>query len=376
MKDFPKEEFESRWQRARALMDEQHLDAILVTERTNYRYFSGNRTIQHNNKQRPMIVLVPRKGRPVMMVYGLEAQLCRDETWIEDIRTYVDVPFPAKLVVDTLKDLGLDNGRIGCELGDNQRLWMTYQEFDDIRAGLPNAKFVDGSQVYVQCRLVKSPLEVARIEQACRITEVAWEIIRRRVHPGMTVPIAERVCMQALVDAGSDPVTPGFILLDVLGYGPDFVYKKGDLFFCDIGGSFNGYKSDFARMATFGPPSDSMKRNHERIYRIFNAVVGSMNAGSRCRDVAAVFNREAEALGYPKLQGTKRIGHGCGLEHQEAASLNIVDETVLVPGMVFTPEPRFVQDGQFIMVEEDVVVTDKGARLLSTGCERLYQIDA
>ena len=191
----------------------------------------------------------------------------------------------------------------------------------------------------------------------------------------MTVPHAERICTQALVDAGSDPVTPGFILLDVLGYGPDFKYRAGDLFFCDLGGSYRGYKADFTRLATFGPPSDFFKESHEQIMRVFNAVVDSMQAGRRCRDVAAVFNREAAALGYPPLQGSKRIGHGLGLEHQESPSLNAVDDTELVPGMLFTPEPRFVRDGHFIMVEEDVVITTDGARKLSRGCETLYTID-
>lgn len=376
MKDFPQGEFEQRWERARALMDKSRLDAILITERTNYRYFSGSRTIQHNNKQRPMIVLVPKKGDPVMLVYGLETQLARDETWVTDIRSYVDVPFPASLVVDTFKDLGLETGRIGCELGNEQRLWLTMQEFDAIRSALPKAQFVDGSDVFVNCRMVKSPLEVRRIEEACRLTEVAWELIRRRVYPGMTVPQAERICMQSLVDAGSDPVTPGFILLDVLGYGNDFRYKQGDLFFCDLGGSYNGYKADFCRMATFGPPSDFFKESHQQIVHIFDSVVASMNAGSQCRDVAAVFNREVQKFGYPPLQGSKRIGHGVGLEHQESPSLNVVDETELVPGMLFTPEPRFVRDGHFIMVEEDVVITPAGARKLSTGSEILYTIDA
>jgi Xaa-Pro aminopeptidase len=375
MKDFPHREFEQRWERARVLMDQSELDAILITERTNYRYFSGSRTIQHNNKQRPMIVLVPKKGDPVMMVYGLEAQLARDETWITDVRSYVDVPFPASLVVDTFKDLGLEAGRIGCELGNEQRLWITIQEFDEIRSALPKAQFVDGSGVFVRCRMVKSPLEVARIEEACRLTEVAWELIRRRVYPGMTVPQAERVCMQSLVDAGSDPVTPGFILLDVLGYGNDFKYKKGDLFFCDLGGSYNGYKADFCRMATFGSPSDFFKESHQQIVQVFNSVVSAMTPGSRCRDVAAVFNREVQMFGYPPLQGSKRIGHGVGLEHQESPSLNIVDDTELVPGMLFTPEPRFVRDGQFIMVEEDVVITPEGALKLSKGSEILYTID-
>ena len=376
MKDFPRNEFEGRWERARALMDEAGLDAIFVTERTNYRYFSGSRTIQHNNKQRPMTVLIPKRGDPVMMVYGLEAQLAREETWIDDIRGYVDVPFPVALVVDTFKDLGLESCRIGCELGNEQRLWITYQEFGAIRAALPQAQFVDGSDVFVRCRMVKSAREIARIEEACRLTEVAWELIRRRVHPGMTVPQAERTCMQSLVDAGSDPVAPGFILLDVLGYGSDFKYKKGDLFFCDLGGSYNGYKADFTRMATFGPPSDFFKDSHQQIMQVFNSVLSSMKPGLRCRDVAATFNREVQRMGYPPLQGTKRIGHGLGLEHQESPSLNVADDTELVSGMLFTPEPRFVRDGHFIMVEEDVVITPEGARKLSSGCEILYTIEA
>ena len=134
-----------------------------------------------------------------------------------------------------------------------------------------------------QARQIKSPAEVARIEEACKITEVAWELIRRRVYPGMTVPQAERLCLQALIDAGSDPVSPGFILLDVLGYGPDFTYKKGDLFFCDLGGSYRGYKADFTRLATFGPPSGFFKQSHDQIMRVFNGVLDSMMPGRRCR---------------------------------------------------------------------------------------------
>jgi len=376
MKDFAREEFEKRWANAQELMDKDNLDAIFVTEKTNYRYFTGSQTIQFNNKQRPMTFVLPRRGKPAMMVYGLEVGLVRDETWVEDVRGYVDVPFPADLVVKTFKDLDLESGRIGCELGSEQRLWLTFQEFEAIRAGLPRAQFVDASPLLKRVRQVKSLAEIARIEEACKITEVAWELVRRRVHPGMTVPQAERICLQALIDAGSDPVSPGFILLDVLGYGPDFKYKKGDLFFCDFGGSYRGYKADFTRMATFGPPSDLFKQSHEQIMRVFNGVLDAMGPGHCCRDVAARFNKEVEVLGYPHLQGSKRIGHGLGIEHQESPSLNIVDETELVPGMVFTPEPRFIRDGHFIMVEEDVVITTNGIRKLSHGCETLYAIDA
>ncbi len=88
-----------------------------------------------------------------MMSYGLEAEVARTETWVEDVRGYVDVPFPASLVTETLRDLGLERGRVGCELGDNQRLWMSFRDFEAVRSGLPDASFVDASDVLVQCRL-------------------------------------------------------------------------------------------------------------------------------------------------------------------------------------------------------------------------------
>lgn len=45
MKDFTHDEFEKRWSRAQDLMDRHDLDAIFVTEKTNYRYFTGSQTI-------------------------------------------------------------------------------------------------------------------------------------------------------------------------------------------------------------------------------------------------------------------------------------------------------------------------------------------
>ena len=94
------------------------------------------------------------------------------------------------------------------------------------------------------------------------------------------------------------------------------------------------------------------------------------NRARRDDDAAVELCARSQLLGEPRL-ATARLG----LEHQESPSLNIVDEAELMPGMVFTPEPRFVRDGHFIMVEEDVVITEHGMRKLSTGCETLYTID-
>jgi Xaa-Pro aminopeptidase len=61
---------------------------------------------------------------------------------------------------------------------------------------------------------------------------------------------------------------------------------------------------------------------------------------------------------------------------QEPSSINVVDDTTLEPGMVLTPEPRYMRDGTFVMVEENVVITPTGAERLydAGGYERMRQI--
>ena len=47
-------------------------------------------------------------------------------------------------------------GRIGAELGTEQRLGMPYNDFVKITAALPGAEFVDASDIFWGMRMVKS----------------------------------------------------------------------------------------------------------------------------------------------------------------------------------------------------------------------------
>jgi Xaa-Pro aminopeptidase len=86
-------------------------------------------------------------------------------------------------------------------------------------------------------------------------------------------------------------------------------------------------------------------------------------------------NRVFAKYGYPPLVGSKRVGHGLGLSVAEPPSLGMGDDTILEPGMVLTPEPRFViASGARIHIEEDIVITETGCELLTTGAYDLPEI--
>ena len=158
-KRFPKSEYENRWERAREGMRAKGLDALFITESANYTYFSGG----HGDFSfsRPTIMVLPQKGQPVLIVHDFFEHSQKRESWVDDIRTYS--PFGA-LPVDMLKaiweELGLNTGRIGAELGTEQRLGLPYTDFVRMTQELPGADFIDASDLFWGLRMVKSDAEV------------------------------------------------------------------------------------------------------------------------------------------------------------------------------------------------------------------------
>ncbi|HEY1235466.1 MAG TPA: aminopeptidase P family N-terminal domain-containing protein, partial [Candidatus Binatia bacterium] len=57
---FTEEEYLTRYHRAQTLMERDGLDALLVSEKNNYWYFSGLISYQLDHIQRPQILILPK----------------------------------------------------------------------------------------------------------------------------------------------------------------------------------------------------------------------------------------------------------------------------------------------------------------------------
>ena len=139
---FPDQEYLDRYQRAQALMERDGLDALVVSEKNNYWYFSGLISYQLDHIQRPQICILPKVGKPLLLVYDNDKAKAKALPWVGEVRAYTDVPFPQEMIAGGIKEMGLGEAKLGFELGDDQRLGFPVNYLSRLTEALPKAQTV------------------------------------------------------------------------------------------------------------------------------------------------------------------------------------------------------------------------------------------
>ncbi len=113
---FPVEEYKRRCDKARELMGKKDLKGLFITEGGNYTYFSGG--TRDFSFSRPSAILLPRKGEPIAITQKTFSLKRKREIWFDDVRVYnTMLGLPPEIVIEAMKEVGMDEGRVGAELG-------------------------------------------------------------------------------------------------------------------------------------------------------------------------------------------------------------------------------------------------------------------
>ena len=372
---FAENEYRARYERASALMERDGLDALVISEKNNYWYFTGLISYQFDHLMRPQIGVLPKGGKPLALVYGNEKSKAQSLPWIGEVRSYVDVPFPQQMIADSLKEMGLEEAKLGFELGEDQRLGFPANYLSALSEALPKAKIRDASPALCELRLIKSGLEIAAMRRACEISMKAYDRCLPQLRPGMTRrEIAARLFI-AMIEEGANPRTPGFLMLNASTAYDDRRYQKGDRMVADFGACYEGYFGDITRMAIFGAPTAEQKKEHEVAQELIRLCAEAMKPTTPIAELPRIANRELERRGYPKVESPKRIGHGIGLARAEPPSLNEVEKAIHRPGMILALEPKVRTEKGSVHLEEDLLITEDGAEFLTSGAEELRTIE-
>lgn len=194
--------------------------------------------------------------------------------------------------------------------------------------------------------------------------EVAAEIDRALLRAGFSKP-----AFDTIVASGPNSARPH-------AHPGERTLTGGDLVVLDFGGVLDGYCVDLTRMAAVGRVGPEAESLYAGVRLAHAAALGAIRAGVPAVRVDAAARQvlEDKGLGAAFVHGT---GHGLGLEVHEAprvSRLSPLDE-VLEAGMVCTVEPgAYVPGVGGVRLEDDVVVTDTGAELLTTTSRDLIQI--
>jgi len=138
----------------------------------------------------------------------------------------------------------------------------------------------------------------------------------------------------------------------------------------DTGCTWDGYFCDFDRNWAIGQADDQARRAYDVLWRATQAGIDASRPGNTCRDL---FQAMSAVIAELDTSGgdVGRLGHGLGMQLTEQPSHAAFDNTELKENMVLTIEPSVSYGNGLMMVhEENIVVSNKQARVLTTRAAR------
>ena len=374
---FPASEFETRVTRAQAKMEAANLDALLLTTEPEVRYFTGYLTRFWESPTRPWFVIVPRAGHPIAVIPSIGAPLM-GQTWLSDIRTWRSPDYGddgVSLLADALREAVPKGGRIGVPSGPETHLRLPLDSWAALRTALPEQTFGDDAGTMRRLRLIKSGAEVGKIAAACAIADAAFARVPEIATVGTPLSDIFRRFQVLCLEQGADWVSylaggagPGGYG-DIIAPATDMPLATGDVPMLDTGVVRDGYFSDFDRNWSLGKSAPETTSAYAHLIEAADAGFAAARPGATAADLFHAMDRVL--TGGAGGSDAGRYGHGLGMQLTEWPSLIPADHTVLEPGMVLTLEPGLELGANRTLVhEENIVITDTGARYLSAPAPR------
>jgi Xaa-Pro dipeptidase len=362
------EERQARQEKARALMEANDLDAILLMEGTSLSYFTG---IRWWGGERLFAMVLPAMGTAFYVCPAFEEGRAREqiaqapEGSQPDVRIWQEDESPYQRVAQGLKDREMLTGKIGIE----ETVHFVFRE--GIEKSAPQTKLVSATPVTAGCRMIKSPAEIDLMRLANQVTLVAYEALYHALHEGMTHFEVGR-----LIEAAHDKLGfPGEALVEVgefsafpHGSTQTQVVREGVPVLVDGGCKVESYQSDITRMLVLGSAPDKVKKVFDIVHRAQSAALTAARPGVECGAVDAAARKIITDGGYgPDYKFfTHRVGHGIGMDGHEWPYLVRGNSTKLAPNMTFSDEPGIYLRGEFgVRLEDDMHITENGAELFT-----------
>lgn len=340
---------------------DQGLGAIACVPGANFTYLTG---LQFHLMERPTVLFVTSDQQ----ILGIIPELER-EKWSEtfpDALTFYWQDSDGYQSAFAAAAAALHGQMVGVE-GMRMRVF----EGDALRRHFQQGAIVDAEPALIDLRLSKSAAEIAALETAISISELALQETLAAIAPGATErSILNLLKMRMLAHGAHGFAFEPLVLAAANAANPhgvpgDRALRPGDALLIDFGASFDGYNADITRTFFFQHVTDDHARIYETVLAANSAGRDIAGPELSAHDLDMAVTGVLAASPYADLI-VHKTGHGLGLDVHEAPQIMKGNHKRLIPGTVFTIEPGLYRPGEVgVRIEDNVVTLEQGARSLT-----------
>jgi Xaa-Pro aminopeptidase len=375
------EEHLVRCSRLADILEQADATGAVLFDSTYILYFTGFAFIP---TERPMAFVMNRDGKRGMYVPRLELEHAQANAIVDTVEYYLEYPDSTHPMQDFQKMLESLAITEAIAADDDGYPWILGYRGPSL-SELTGAKIQLIRGQLEDLLMIKSEAELGLIRESVRWGNLAHTLLQRYTDVGAT---ETEVRMQASDDATMamlDAIGPIYRAQSPFSSGAsagyrgqigrnaaiphamaaNITFQSGDVLVTGAGAPVWGYNSELERTMIIGPASDDQRVNFDHMVALQDLAIEAIRPGDTCAKVDSKVRAYFEEHGL-KEYWRHHTGHAIGLRYHEGPFLDIGDDTVMQPGMVFTVEPGiYVPELGGFRHSDTVVVTEDGVEVLT-----------
>ena len=329
--------------------------------------------------ERPIALLISRAGEAVLLVPRLELEHAQTYALIDRVETYPEYPdarHPLHYLADLLRELNMSQGEL---LGDGDGYGRVMGYRGPKLSELLALEVTPFGEAIDEMMYVKSDHEIALIRESARWAARAHRLLQDFTQVGLN---ESEVSERASADANRDLLAKYGGAYRALAWGRsgpfatyrgqvgehsalphslniNAVFKEGDTLVTGASCPMFGYYSELERTMFVSEPDAAQRRYFNHMLALQDLAIERCRAGERCSRVDKAVRAYFETH---DLMETWRhhTGHNIGIRYHEGPFLDVGDDTLMEPGMLFTVEPGLYVPGLGGFRHSDTILVTDG----------------